>query len=174
MAQLVEADAKHEPHVAPCRHRPGRRWLIVLAFAASLAGAVACSDNGNGAAATATAPPEITPPSELTVPRGLAACYISQHPGADLPPVRGYRLAATSPLPEGIAPSVKMVRFVGSGAARVLEAEICFAAEPSTAPGRHEARLELRLYNADAEKLSVNDRLQPIRTLPVIQALHVQ
>src|SRR3712207_9092819 len=57
--------------------------------------------------------PVITPPAELIVQRGLAACYVSQHPATDIPTVKSYRLTATTPLPEGITPSVKSVRFAG-------------------------------------------------------------
>lgn len=151
--------------------------LLRAARAALAGGALllaACS-GGNDTATSATPPPVVTPPAELTVQRGgLVACYVSQHPAADFPAVKGYRLAALSPLPDGVTSSVKGVRFAGSGAARVIEAQVCFQAGQAAAPGRHEAHLELRLYNADAERLSFNDRLQPVRTLPVTQVIQVQ
>jgi hypothetical protein len=145
--------------------------VVMAAGAALLLGA--CSGSGE-AAPTATPPPVITPPAELAVTRGPAACYVRQHPAGDIPAVKGYRLVAASPLPDGIVPSVKVVRFVGSGGTRVLEAEICFTAEAAAPTGRLEAQLELRLYNADAEKLSFNDRLQPVRILRFSQVLQVR
>ncbi len=158
------------------RPSPARRLLRTAGMALSgIAVVLAACGGSNEPAISATPPPVVTPPAELTVQRGgLVACYVSQYPAADFPAVKGYRLAALSPLPDGVTSSVKGVRFAGSGAARVLEAQICFQAAQTAAPGRHEARLELRLYNADAERLSFNDRLQPVRTLPLTQVIEVQ
>lgn len=155
------------------RH-PGRaRWML----AALLLGVGALLSACNGAdtaVATATPPALIAPPTELEVPRGAMACYVRQFPAADIPPVRGYRLATSAPLPPGVTPSVKTVRFVGTGTTRLLEAEVCFTAGPSANPGKADAQLELRLFNVDSERLSLNDRLQPVRTLGFTQVLQIR
>lgn len=164
MRSATAAHLRPRPIIAaPC-------LLAALVCALLLLGACGGDDPSTAAA---TAPPVITPPAALDVQRGLAACYVSQHAGADIPAVKGYRLAAVAPLPDGITAKVNTVRFVGVGSARVLEAEVCFQADAGASPGPHEARLELRLYNADAEKLSFNDRLQPVRVLPITQLLQV-
>ncbi len=147
-------------------------WTGALVAAVTL---IAACGGGNALVApTAVPPPAITPPAELVVPRGQAACYTSQHPAADIPAVKSYRLTASIPLPEGITPSVKSVRFAGSNGARVLEAEICFTAGQSAPPGRIDARLDLGLFSADSEKQSLNARLQPIRALPISQVVQVR
>jgi hypothetical protein len=136
----------------------------------------ACTGSADGiaATATATAPALMAPPAELAVPRNSTACYVRQFAAADIPAVKGYRLAAANPLPPGVMPSVKTVRFVGTGTTRLLEAEVCFAAEQSAPSGKVDAQLELRLFNADSERLGLNDRLQPVRTLGFTQTLLIQ
>lgn len=161
------------PHRIMPAPAAGRWWGAAVGIVAGMLLLAAACNEGSEAASTATPPPPITPPAELSVQRGLVSCYIRQHPAGDIPAVKGYRLAATS-LPEGVTPSVKTVHLAGSGESRVLEAEICFTADAGAPSGRHEARLELRLYNADAERLSVNDRLAPVRTLPFTQVLLVR
>jgi hypothetical protein len=148
-----------------------KRPFAVLPAVTLLVGA--CGGNGTDATA-ATAPTLVTPPAELTVSRGQSACFTRQERAVNFPAVRGYRLAAPEPLPPGLTPSVRAVRFVGSGPARVLEAEICFRADPTAPVGRAVARLELRLYDADAERLAANGRLRPVRTLAFSQAVQVQ
>jgi hypothetical protein len=151
-----------------------RLWCTLLGpFAGTVLLLAACS-NSDAADIKTTVPPAQTPPAELAVTRGAPSCYVRQFPAADIPIVRGYRLATGAPLPEGLAPSVKNVRFLGGGQSRVLEAEICFTAEPAVAGGRVDAQLELRLYNADSERLSLNDRIQPVRTLRFTQVVVVR
>jgi hypothetical protein len=157
------------------RHSRRARWAIAgLLLGAGVLLAACDSSSANGTTAKATAPALVTPPAELSVARGSGACYVRQFPASDIPAVRGYRLAATTPLPQGITPSVKTVRFVGSGASRVLEAEVCFAADAAAATGKVDAQLELRLFNADSERLGLNDRLQPVRTLGFTQTLQIR
>lgn len=124
--------------------------------------------------ATATAPALVSPPAELSVPRGSTACYVRQFPASDIPTVKGYRLAAANPLPQGVTPSVKTVRFAGVGSSRLLEAEVCFSAEPAAAAGKADTQLELRLFNVDSERLGLNDRIQPVRTLSFTQTLQIK
>lgn len=151
-------------------------WWCGIVHAVMASGLLAaCSSNDNGAAtATATRPPVVAPPVQLDVQRGLAACFIRQEQASTIPGVKGYRLVATQPLPEGLTPTVKNVRFLGAGDTRVLESEICFNADQNTAPARVDAQLELRLFTADAEKLGANDKLQPVRTLPFSQVVVVK
>jgi hypothetical protein len=134
----------------------------------------ACSDSGGTTAPTATPPPVITPPAELSLTRARPACFTRQDPAAGIPGVRGYRLAETRELPPGLAPTVKAVHFAGVGDARVLESEICFTADQSTPDGRYETHLELQLFSVDSEKLAGNSRLTPVRTLPFTQVVVVQ
>jgi hypothetical protein len=157
------------------RHSRRARWAMAALLLCASALAAACDGaSGEPRSATATAPALITPPAELSVARGSSACYVRQFPASDIPSVRGYRLAAATPLPQGITSSVRTVRFVGSGAARLLEAEVCFAVEPAAGTGKVDAQLELRLFNADSERLGLNDRLQPVRTLGFTQTLQIK
>jgi hypothetical protein len=157
------------------RHSRRARWAIAgLLLGAGVLTAACDASDGSASGARATAPALITPPAELSVARSSSACYVRQFPASDIPAVRGYRLAATSPLPQGVTPSVKTVKFVGGGSSRLLEAELCFAADPSAAAGKVDAQLELRLFNADSERLGLNDRLQPVRTLGFTQTLQIK
>lgn len=156
--------------------RDFRTAVLLAAVATLLFYACSSSSSGGGDTAASVSTPLLpaTPPPDLTVQRGGQSCYISRQPAADIPPVRGYRLVAVNPLPDGVSAVVKSTpRFAGTGAARTLEAEICVSAEAAAAPGSYDATLELRLYNADSERLSSNDRLQPIRTLPIHHTLHI-
>lgn len=150
----------------------GRRLALLVLSLAPLLTACESADKPGGAGVAA--PPAITPAARLTVERGTTACVVRRHPGAGIPTVRGYRLATAAPLPDGLLPAVKSVRFTGSDDARLLETELCFTAAAETAAGPYDAQIELRLYNADVERLAVNNRLQPLRTIPFTQPLDVR
>ncbi len=142
---------------------------------------VACS-GGSKSGASAAAPasltpaPVVTPPAELAVARGGgASCYLRQLPAADTPAgVKGYRLFDVGQLPAGVVPVVRSVKFQSGGANRVLEAEICFTADGRAPDGRLTAKLELRLYGVDSERLAVDDRVTPVRVLPFTQVIAIQ
>ncbi len=158
-----------------------RRRRAAAVFAAGALLAVACSGGGDsGASAAAPASPTpapiVTPPAELAVSRGGgAACYLRQLPAADVPAgVKGYRLFDTGGLPPGVVPVVRTVKFQSGGSNRVLEAEICFTADGRSPEGRHTAKLELRLYGVDSERLAVDERVTPVRALPFTQVIAIQ
>ena len=155
--------------------RPAGWWWGIALAAVGSAVLAGCGGSASGASTVIPSPPPVvTPPAQLDVQRGLAACFVRQEPASTIPGVKGYRLVATQPLPEGLTPTVKNVRFLGAGDSRVLESEICFNADPNVAPARVDAQLELRLFTADSEKLGLNDKLQPVRTLPFSQVVVVK